>query len=82
MRSVKRSTRIDLVRPAVLLNSDGATLEVTILDLSSGGFRVQVSDLLRVGELVTLQEGRHQMSAEIKWVLGNEAGGVFLDRPF
>src|SRR3954451_23093681 len=73
-----RSPRIDLRRPAALSNSDGVEMEVVILDVSRGGFRLEVSEVLRIGERVTLRAEHDRFPAEIRWVLGKEAGGVFL----
>src|SRR3954449_7825650 len=73
-----RSPRIDLRRPAALINSDGVETEVVILDVSRGGFRLEVSEVLRIGELVTLRAEHDRFPAEIRWALGKEAGGVFL----
>lgn len=75
----KRAPRIDVQRPAVLVDSDGRETGVLILDVSSGGFRLQVEDDLKIGEFVTLRVERGQeFPAQIRWALGNEAGGVFL----
>ena len=75
----KRSPRIDLRRAAVLINSDGVEADVTILDISSGGFRLGVCDSLRIDELVTLRVERgREFRARIRWALGNEAGAEFL----
>lgn len=75
----KRAPRIDLRRPAVLVNSDGVEANVTVLDVSSGGFRLEVEESPRIGEHVTLRDERgHEIPAQIRWALGNEAGGVFL----
>lgn len=75
----RRAPRIDLRRPGVLINSDGAAADVVILDVSSGGFRLEVSECPRVGEFVTLRfEHCDEFPAQIRWVLGSEAGGVFL----
>jgi len=75
----KRAPRIDLRRPAVLINSDGAAVNVTILDVSSGGFKLEAPECLRIGEFVRLRvEHCDEFPAQIRWVLGNEAGGVFL----
>ena len=77
----KRAPRIDLRRPAVLINSDGAETDAIILDVSSGGFRLEISDIPRIGEHVTLRVDRgDEYPAQIRWALGNEAGGVFLTR--
>ena len=75
----KRAPRVDLRRPAVLINSDGVHSDVTVLDVSSGGVRLEVSETPRIGEHVTLRtDGRDDYPAQIRWALGTEAGGVFL----
>ena len=75
----KRAPRIDVQRPAVLVDSEGRESGVLILDVSSGGFRLQVEEDLRIGEFVSLRVERgHEFPAQIRWALGNEAGGVFL----
>ena len=75
----KRAPRVDLRRPAVLIDSDGREQEVTILDVSSGGFRLEVSEAPRIGEFVTLRVERgEEFASQIRWALGDEAGGVFL----
>ncbi len=74
-----RPPRIDLRRPAVLIDSDGIESTATILDVSSAGLRLYVSESLRLGELVTLRaEHGEACPLEIRWTLGNEAGAVFL----
>jgi hypothetical protein len=75
----KRPPRIDVHRKAVLINSDGIEAETTVLDVSSGGFRLHHSEPLRIGEFVTLRvEHGEEFPAQIRWALGDEAGGVFL----
>lgn len=75
----KRAPRIDLKRPAVIVDSDGRESDVTILDVSSGGFRLKVPEAPRIGEFVTLRvEHGEELTAQIRWALGDEAGGVFL----
>jgi len=62
-----------------MVDSDGAPWDVIILDVSSGGFRLQLSESPRIGEFVTLHVGRDEhYEAQIRWALGDEAGGVFL----
>lgn len=78
--TINRSPRVDLRRPAVLIDSDGVPADVTILDVSSGGFRLEVAEPPRIGELVKLKVERGaEYSGQIRWALGNEAGGVFLE---
>ena len=75
----KRAPRVDLRQPAVMVDSDGSAWDVTILDVSSGGFRLQVPESPRIGEFVTLNVGRDEhYEAQIRWALGDQAGGVFL----
>ena len=75
----KRAPRVDLRRPAVLIDSDGREHNVTILDVSSGGFRLEVTEAPRIGEFIHLRVERgDEFPAQIRWALGNEAGGVFL----
>ena len=77
--SKRQERRVDLNRPAVLRNSDATETDVVILDVSGGGFRLRVEEALRVGEFVTLRVERdEEFAAQIRWVLGSEAGGVFL----
>lgn len=77
---IKRAPRIDLSRPAVLVDSAGAETVVTVLDVSSGGFKVEVSDTPRIGEMVILRvDGSDDIQAQIRWVVGGQAGGVFLN---
>jgi hypothetical protein len=75
-----RPPRVDVRRPAVLVDSEGHEASVIILDVSRGGFRLEVTEAPLVGELVTLRVERgEEFPAQIRWVLGNEVGGVFLD---
>lgn len=76
----KRAPRVDLRRPAVMVDSDGRESAVIILDISSGGFRIEVSESPKIGEFVTLRvEHGHEFLAQIRWALGELAGGVFLE---
>ena len=72
----KREPRVR--RPAIVVNSDGMEIDAMILDVSSNGFRLQVGDQLRIGEFVSLRIDGELVGAQIRWVLGDEAGGTFL----
>ena len=75
----KRAPRIDLRRPAVLIDSDGYESSAVILDISSGGFRLEIEQAVRIGEFVTLcVDHGARYPAQIRWALETEAGGVFL----
>lgn len=76
---IKRAPRIDLDRPAVLIDSEGSQQHVTVLDISSGGFKLRVETLPRIGDHVRLRvEGSAEIEAQIRWAVRDEAGGVFL----
>ena len=75
----KRAPRVDIRRPAVMIDSDGRESDVVILDVSSGGFRLQLPESPRIGEFVTLRVERgEEYPTQIRWALSDEAGGVFL----
>jgi hypothetical protein len=60
--------------------SDGTVHSVTIVDVSAGGFRLRTGDTLPIGEHVFLRVARYgDFPAQIRWALGSDAGGVFLE---
>jgi len=76
---IKRAPRIDLRRPAVLIDSQGVETIVTILDVSSGGFKLQIDEVPRIGDIVMLRvDGSDDIQAQIRWAIDGQAGGVFL----
>lgn len=76
---IKRAPRIDLRRPAVLIDSQGVETVVTILDVSSGGFKLQTDEVPRIGDIVMLRvDGSDDIQAQIRWAIDGQAGGVFL----
>lgn len=75
-----REARIAVRQQATLVDSAGASYPAIVSDLSSGGFRVECQQLLRVGEYVLLNSGRnHPLRGQIRWADGHMAGGIFLD---
>ena len=76
----KRAPRVDVRKAALLINSDGMEVDATVLDVSGSGFRLQVSEKLYVDEVVSLRVDNELVPAQIRWVLGDEAGGAFLAR--
>ena len=75
-----REARVMLNCDAVVTESDGCTLDVTIVDVSQHGFRLRSVAELELGSTVLLQmpEAR-PVRCEIRWACGHEAGGIFLD---
>ena len=74
----KRSLRVDVKHEASLTFSDGSTVRVVVTDISEGGFRLESAELLEAGEKVKLADLHGETAAEIRWVKGFTAGGVFL----
>lgn len=74
-----RSHRVRTAIPAILIDSDGGEVQVEVIDLSSGGFRLRAEANVLQGETVRLRVPRYgDFSAQIQWVQDNEAGGRFL----
>ena len=77
---ISRTPRVSVEHNATLVMTDGTELSVTITDVSSGGFHLLTDETLPIGERVRLRVDRYgDFSAQIRWALGFEAGGVFLD---
>jgi hypothetical protein len=76
---VERAPRIQFDRAGVLIDSAGGEHPVTVLDLSSSGFKLSLAHPVHAGDLVTLRVDRSgAVQAEIRWAAAGEAGGVFL----
>ena len=77
---VSRKPRVSVAHKAILVMSDGSEHPVTITDVSSGGFRLSTEETMPIGEHVFLRVERYgDFPAQIRWALGGEAGGVFLE---
>ena len=75
-----RSPRVRTAIRAVLVDPDGGEIPVEVVDLSSGGFRLRVTDELVAGEQFRLRVSRYgDFQAQIQWVRDGEAGGLFLE---
>lgn len=79
----KRAPRVDTRFEAALIDSDGATHNVMITDISREGCRLETDGMLKIGEHVRIEVPKYGMyPAQIRWALGNEAGAVFLEPVF
>ena len=77
---IPREHRIEIAHDATVVMADGSERPVTITDVSASGFRLQSGDILPIGEHVFLRVPRYgDFPAQIRWALGSEAGGVFLE---
>ena len=80
---IKRPPRIDTSIDATVTDSDGSSMSVVVIDISSEGCRMETDGSLKIGEKVELHVGRYgAFPAQIRWALGNEAGAVFLEPVF
>lgn len=76
---IKRGPRVTTDLKAVLLRPDGEEIEVMITDISKDGFKLSTGKQLQIGERVDLEVPKTGVvPAQIRWALGDEAGGVFL----
>ena len=76
---IKRGPRVETDLKAKLLRSGGEELDVIITDISKDGFKLSTDIQLLIGERVDLRVPKTgDVPAQIRWALGNEAGGVFL----
>ena len=77
---VRRAPRIEGRHHAIAVDSAGRTYDVTVVDISSGGFRIETEETFRTGEYITLRVARNDdFRTQILWTLGKEAGGMFLE---
>ena len=77
---IDRAKRVAMRQPATLVDSAGIAYPSVLIDVSSGGFRVECQQLLRVGEYVVLKSGRNRtLRGQIRWADGHMAGGMFLE---
>jgi len=77
---IARRQRIQVSHDAKLVTSQGVEHQVTITDVSAGGFRLRSAITMPIGEHVFLRVDRYgDFPAQIRWSLGPDAGGVFLE---
>jgi hypothetical protein len=77
---IKRAPRVDTRYEASLTDSDGGKIRIVVTDISRSGCRMETDGTLEIGEKVQIEVPRYgTYPAQIRWVLGNEAGAVFLE---
>ena len=77
---IKRASRQKIFHDAMLVDSAGRQYAVTVLNISGSGFRAQSDETLPIGEYVALRLPSYgDFQAQIRWSVGNEAGGMFLN---
>ncbi|MBA2466243.1 MAG: PilZ domain-containing protein [Sphingomonas sp.] len=77
---ISRRQRIQVAHQAILVTGQGVEHPVSITDVSAGGFRLRTDITIPIGEHVFLRVDRYgDFPAQIRWALGTDAGGVFLE---
>ena len=80
---IKRAPRVDTRFSTSLIDSDGNSVSVMVIDISREGCRMETDGSLRIGEQVQIKVPKYgTFPAQIRWALGNEAGAVFLEPVF
>jgi len=80
---IKRAPRVDTRFETSLIDSDGNTVSVIVIDISREGCRMESDGTLKIGENVQIKVPKYgTFPAQIRWALGNEAGAVFLEPVF
>jgi hypothetical protein len=80
---IKRAPRVDTRFSTSLIDSDGNSVSVMVIDISREGCRMETDGSLKIGEHVQLKVPKYgTFPAQIRWALGNEAGAVFLEPVF
>lgn len=76
----RRSPRVVIDQQALLIDGGGRELPVKVIELSAGGFRLDVGEMLAVGEKVAIRVDRYgEYKGEIRWATELQAGGIFLE---
>lgn len=76
----RREPKVTLNCEAVVVEPDGCSTDVILVDVSQHGFRLRSAAEFEVDSEVILQLPRvPAVRGMIRWICGHEAGGVFLD---
>lgn len=73
-----RERRLKVFFPATISDRQLGERRVHILDLSRGGARLHVNEILRLDQKVSLDIFGTKHSAQIVWLAGKQAGVSFL----
>lgn len=73
-----RPPRFGIHHPSVLVRADGSEAPVVIVNISQSGFRLKIAETPTIGEMVVLRSEIGDVPAQIRWALGDTAGGYFI----
>jgi hypothetical protein len=74
---VGRARRVMIRMPVLLELAEGRLVEAMLADLSSAGFKLRCGSPLRPGQEMMMRLPHQRISCEVRWVNGDEAGGLF-----
>ncbi len=75
----RRSERLP-VATGTQLRHQWYSVEVTICDVSQGGFMAECEEAVEIGSTVSLDvPGVGPVHAQVRWQIGGRMGGMFLD---
>jgi hypothetical protein len=76
----RKSARRRISEQAALTPQSWYSIDVTVCDVSTGGFMAECPDPVRIGSYVSLDvPGIGPVRAQVRWQLGGRMGGMFLD---
>lgn len=78
--TLRRSGRTPIAGRTQLRAQSWYSIEVTVCDVSTGGFMAECIEPVRIGSYVSLDvPGIGPVNARVRWQLGDRMGGMFLD---
>jgi hypothetical protein len=76
----RRSSRHIIDGETELTSTHPYNIEVSVRDLSAGGFMAECSEPVQIGSFVALDvPGVGRVNAQVRWQVGVRMGGMFLD---
>ena len=73
-----RPPRFGIHHPSTVVRPDGSEVPAVIINISQSGFRLKIAQTPLIGEKVMLRGDLGDVPAQIRWALGDTAGGYFI----
>jgi len=73
-----RPPRFGIHHDTTLVRPDGSEIPVVIVNISQSGFRLKIADTPLIGEKIVLRSEVGDVPAQIRWAIGDMAGGYFV----
>ena len=76
----RKAGRTEVSGRTKLRHQSWYSIEVTVRDVSTAGFKAECAEPVRIGSYVSLDvPGIGPVHAQVRWQLGDRMGGMFLD---